>query len=146
MERVHDGELPASEVRAQVRVRIYSRWRKQMKRFSVTDTFDVACVTTSESAAGEVFRVERNAAGGAYRTPIGKFFAWHPEFVENVHPHWRVDCFVRKHPLAPDPASIANALAGALLREFICSEPLWVSWHRSEEISGKAYGEVFDFD
>ena len=115
-------------------------------RFSIASDLDAACVITSESVAGEVYHVERNESGGANFTPVARFFAWRPVHVENFHPHWRVDCFVRNHPLSPDPKVLGDALAKGLLREAICSEPLWVSWHRSEEINGKAFGEVFDFD
>jgi hypothetical protein len=39
---------------------------------------------------------------------------------------------------------IGPPVAEALLREGLCTEPLWVSWHRGEELRGKAFGEVFD--
>jgi hypothetical protein len=117
-----------------------------MRRFAITDTLEAQCIPSSESIAGEIFYVERNAAGGANLTPIARFFAWHPEFVEGFHAHWRVDCFVRVHPLSTDPASLAKALVETLMRESLCSEPLWASWHRCEEINGKAIGKVFDLE
>lgn len=117
-----------------------------MMRFHIASEFDVACVISSEFVAGDVYHVERNLAGGATFTPVARFFAWRPVHVENYHPHWRVDCFVRNHQLSTDPKVLGDALAQGLLREAICSEPLWVSWHRSDEINGKAFGEVFDFD
>src|SRR5262245_9510292 len=115
-----------------------------MVRFSISPDLDAACVVSGESLAGEVFRVERNQSGGATLTPIARVFAWRPAYEENIRPHWRVDCFVRNHPLAPEPKSLGEAFAKALLREAICTEPLWVSWHRSEEIKGKAFGDIFD--
>jgi hypothetical protein len=117
-----------------------------MMRFSIAPTFDAACVICSEFISGAVYHVERNSAGGANFTPIARFFAWRPVHSEGVHPHWRVDCFVRVHELSPEPKVIGKALAKGLLQESICTEPLWVSWHRSEETGGTNFGEVFDFD
>jgi len=117
-----------------------------MMRFSIAPTLDAACLISSEFVSGEVYHVQRNSAGGANFTPIARFFAWRPVHVENFHPHWRVDCFVRVHELSPHPMLVGKALAEGLLKESICTEPLWVSWHRSEEIGGANFGEVFDFD
>jgi hypothetical protein len=117
-----------------------------MMRFSIASDFDAACVITSEAVSGEVYHVQRNAEGGATFTPVARFFAWRPDHAENVDPHWRVDCFVRSHELSPHPKVLGKALAEGLLRDAVCSEPLWVSWHRSEEIGGTNFGEVFDFD
>ncbi len=117
-----------------------------MMRFAIAPDFDAACLISSESVAGEVYHVARNQAGGATFTPVARFFAWRPVHAENYHAHWRVDCFVRVHELSPPPKVLGVALAEGLLREAICSEPLWVSWHRSEELGGKNFGEVFDFD
>jgi hypothetical protein len=117
-----------------------------MMRFAVTAEFDAACVITSDAAAGELYHVERNSHGGANFTPVARFFAWQPALIECFHAHWRVDCFVRSHRLSPDPEFLGNALAKALLHEAVCSQPLWVSWHRSDEIGGKPFGDVFDFD
>ena len=117
-----------------------------LMRFTVAPDFDAVCVITSESVAGDVYHVDRNSSGGENLTPVARFFTWRPVHVENFHPHCRVDCFVRSHPLSPDPKALGNALAGALLREGVCSEPLWISWHRSEEIGGKAFGDVFEVD
>jgi hypothetical protein len=117
-----------------------------MMRFSIAPTLDAGCLISSEFVAGEVYHVERNAGGGANFTPIARFFAWRPVHVENYHPHWRVDCFVRVHELSPETKVVGTALANGLLKEAICTEPLWVSWHLSEEIGGTSFGEVFDFD
>ena len=115
-----------------------------MMRCAVAPAFDAACVITPDAVSGEVYHVARNAAGGAVYTSVARFFAWRPGYVEGYHAHWRVDCFVWVHPLSPDPKLIGLALAEALLRESLCTEPLWVSWRRSEELRGKAFGEVFD--
>jgi hypothetical protein len=115
-----------------------------MMRFVVTPEFDAACVNTPDAVAGEVYHVVRNSVGGADHTPVARFFAWRPSYFEGFHPHWRVDCFVRTHPRSPDPKRMGPALAEALLRESLCTEPLWVSWHRSEELQGKGFGEVFE--
>jgi hypothetical protein len=115
-------------------------------RFSIAPTLDAACLVSSEFVSGEVYYVERNAEGGANFTPIARFFAWRPVHVENFQPHWRVDCFVRVHEMSPEPKFVATSLAEGLLGEAICTEPLWVSWHQSEEIGGTNYGEAFDFE
>ncbi len=115
-------------------------------RFTIAPDFDAACVINSEFVAGEIYHVKRNDAGGANFTPVARFFAWRPIHTENFHPHWRVDCFVRVHDVSPDPKILGIALAEGLIHEAICSEPLWVSWHRSEELGGKDFGEVFDFE
>jgi hypothetical protein len=115
-----------------------------MMRFAVTPEFDAGCVFTPDAVSGEVYHVVRNPAGGADYTPVARFFAWRPGYVEGVHAHWRVDCFVRVHLRSPEPKQLGPALAEALMRESLCTEPLWVSWHRSEELHGKAFGEVFE--
>jgi hypothetical protein len=117
-----------------------------MMRFPIAPGLDAACLISSESVAGEVYHVEPNKTGGAVSTPVARFFAWRPRHAEGFHEYWRVDCFVRVHELSPQPKVVGLALAEGLLRESVCSEPLWVSWHRSEELGGKDFGEVFDFD
>ena len=52
--------------------------------------------------------------GGATLTPVAHYFAWRPEFIEGFHAYWRVDCFVRKHPLSPKPMYLGKALVAAL--------------------------------
>src|SRR5436309_579079 len=114
------------------RVSIHRSWRPLvslepfggMMRFSIAPTLDAACLISSEFVSGEVYDVERNAAGGANFTPIARFFAWRPVHVENYHPHWRVDCFVRVHELSPEPKVVGKTLANSLLKEAICTEPL----------------------
>lgn len=95
---------------------------------------------------GEVFHVARNDAGGSNCTPIARYFAWRPTYIEGFHEHWRIDCYVRKHELSPDPKALALALRDALIRDGQCDVPCWVSWHRDEELGGEPLGDVFDFD
>lgn len=117
-----------------------------MKRFSLTEELDADCVLSDTARAGEVYRVQRNPAGGVLLTPIARYFVWRPEFIEGFHKYWRVDCFVREHPLAPAPGKLGEALVDALLREGLCDQPLWLSVHKSNELTGREYGEVFDYD
>ena len=116
------------------------------RRLSIAPTFYATCAVTTEFVAGEIFHVDRNPAGGSNRTPVARFFAWRPANVENFNPHWRVDCFVRVHELSPEPKTVATSLANGLLREAICTQPLWVSWHQSEERGGTNFGDVLDLD
>ena len=116
----------------------------RMMRFAISPEFDAACVITPGAVSGEVYHVARNSAGGADFTAVARFFAWRPDYVEGCHEHWRVDCFVRVHVCSPEPKRLGSELAEALLRESLCTEPLWISWHRSEELHGKAFGDVFE--
>jgi hypothetical protein len=117
-----------------------------MKRFDITDTFRANCVVSDSACAGEIYHVARNASGGALLTPIARYFVWQTEFVEGFHQHWRVDCFVRQHKLSPEPMSLSELLVAALVREKLCTEPIWMSARESDELNGKAYGEVFSDD
>jgi hypothetical protein len=120
-----------------------------MNRFLLTEDFDADCVVSDRARAGEIYRVQGNRSGGAVLTPVARYFAWRPEFIEGFHAFWRVDCFIREHPLAPQPAEsqgLGKALVEALFREGLCNEPLWLSVHRSHELNGTEYGEVFDYD
>ena len=98
----------------------------------------------SEAArAGLVYHIARNEAGGSLSTPVARYFVWRPEHVEGYHKYWRVDCFVQKHELAPQPMTLGELLVSALLREGLCNEPIWMSAHSSDGEKGKAYGQVF---
>ena|SRR5690242_21862828 len=93
---------------------------------------------------GEVFHIVRNSHGGSNSTPIARFTAFLPKFAdEGFHRHWRLDCYVRRHKLSPEPQWLGERLAESLLERRVVDEPLWVSWHSSDEISGKPYGRVF---
>ncbi|HZZ27516.1 MAG TPA: hypothetical protein VFE46_05860 [Pirellulales bacterium] len=117
-----------------------------MIRFPVTSTYDADCVVAERSRVGEIYHVARNSAGGATMTPVVRYFAWRPEFIEGYHSYWRIDCFIRKHKLSPSPVELVDAIAQALIKANLCEEPIWVSAHSSDEIHGKAFGEVFEFD
>jgi hypothetical protein len=118
----------------------------RMKRFPITDAFEADCVVSEAARAGLIYHVARNATGGATFTPIARYFVWRPEFVEGYHKYWRVDCFVRRHKLSPEPMWLGESLVAALVREQLSSEPIWMSAHISDELKGKAYGEVFSDD
>jgi len=96
---------------------------------------------------GEIFHIKRNSQGGTVSTPIARYFTTRPEIgAEGYHPHWRIDCTVRDHGLAPAEDWLARRLVDALLERGAVTEPVWVSWHRAKELGGEARGEVFDFD
>ena len=101
----------------------------------------------ADATRGQVFHVARNQRGGSMWTPVARYFAWRPDVgPEDYRPHWRLDCFARDHELAPDPEWLGNALADTLVHQNVISEPLWTSWHRSQELGGEARGVVFDLD
>jgi hypothetical protein len=115
-----------------------------MQRFDVGTQFQADCVVSEKARAGEIYYVARNTGGGAVLTPVAHYFVWRPEFIEGFQPHWRVDCFVRRHQLSPKPTELGGLLVSALVREGLAPEPIWMAAYRSEEVEGKAYGEVFD--
>jgi hypothetical protein len=117
-----------------------------MKKFTVTSTLEAGAIVSSNLVAGEIYFVEHNPHGGSNSTPVARYFAWKPETSEGFHAHWRIDCFLRKHKLSPKPLPTGEALVAALVKEQLCDEPMWLSVHMSEELEGKAYGEVFDLD
>jgi len=115
-----------------------------MKSFAISSSIDANCVVSEASRAGELFHVRRNQHGGALLTPVGHFFAWRPEFIEGFNAYWRIDCFIKSQAPAVPADQTALDLVAALVREDLCAEPIWVSWHRSEELAGQAFGEVFE--
>jgi len=118
-----------------------------MQRFDLDGTYSADCVVTDKARAGQIFHITRNIVGsGMTLRGIARYFVWQPEFTEGYNRYWRVDCFVQQGPLAPDPVVLGEALVAALVREKLCAEPIWLSWHRSEELKGKAYGEVYSDD
>lgn len=114
-------------------------------RLAIDATFEVECSPSALAFSGEIYHVSRNRLGsGSISTPVARFFCWHPTVSEGFNPHWRVDCYVREHALSPEPTWIGKALASLLQRNGYCAEPIWVSWHRSSEVGGESYGEVFE--
>lgn len=118
----------------------------RLHRFAIDRKYGVECQVRSELVTGEVYHGPQNATGGVF-TPVVSFVAFLPLVVADGEKlHWHVNCHVRVHQLSPDPAYIGKALADALLSRSICSEPLWVSWYRSEELGGQAYGDPWGDD
>lgn len=115
-----------------------------MKRFQLDDRFTADCVISDKSRVGEIYHIGRNFFGGSTLTPIAYYFAWIPVFNEGFHKHWRIDCFVRQHHLSPDPIKLGESLVGVLVSEGLCEEPMWMSAHASQELGGKAYGDLTD--
>jgi hypothetical protein len=117
-----------------------------MKRVDLNTDFSADCTIAEKSRSGTVYHVRiRNAAGGKMLTPVALYFVWQPDFVEGYNRHWRVDCFVKRHPLAPrEPMILGQALIAALRRENLCDEPIWLSSHRSDDEKGQAFGNVFE--
>jgi len=120
---------------------------QSMKRFDLNRDFSADCTIADKSRAGEIYHVRRSAFGsGMNLTPVAWYFAWQPLII-GFNGRWRVDCFVKRHPLAPrEPISLGQALVAALMRENLCEEPLWLSAHRTEDEKGQAYGNVFEDD
>jgi len=117
-----------------------------MNRFDLNENFSADCLVAENTRIGELYHVSRNSFGGSTLTPIAYFFVWRPEFTEGFNKYWRVDCFVRKNKLSPDPLELGGLLVESLVQKGLCSEPIWMSAHLSNEINGKAYGEVFSDD
>jgi hypothetical protein len=110
-------------------------------RFSADDEFEAKTDQDQNVLAGEIYHVSTSTN---VRTPIGRYFAWHPTFIEGFNRHWRIDCFVRRTPLAKSPERIGTSLVAALMACKLCSEPLWLSVYRGEEVAGMRYGDVFE--
>ena len=116
-----------------------------MRRFPLSPSLEADCVEHEGSRIGQLYRAKTNKSGGRLLTPIGRYFAWRPGYIENARPHWRVDCYVR-HRLALRPEQLGRQLVAALVKEGLCAEPLWLSWHRGRELGGAPFGEIYDFD
>lgn len=118
-----------------------------MQRLELSQSYYAQGDDTGEFLSGEVYHIVRNAQGGSCSTPIARYFVSSPLVsAEGFHKHQRLDCFVRRHDLAPQPAWLGRCLADALAQAGSIREPFWVSWHSSQEEAGEARGEVFDFD
>lgn len=97
-------------------------------------------------ASGEVYHVDRNRDGGSFSTPIARFFVSTPPLVaEGFHAHQRLDCFVRKHELAPRGDWLTKRLADLLIERGVLYQPIWLAWHEATETGGEALGEVIDY-
>ena len=119
----------------------------RIEHFDLGDSYKVECQIREGHQAGEIYHLQRNRIGrGATLTPIARFFVWRPDYTEGVNPHWRVDCYAKRHRLSGDPEKLAKALSAALLERGICEAPMWVGWHRSEDLGGQAVGDLFELD
>jgi hypothetical protein len=118
-----------------------------MTRLDLSPQF-YAIADHSGLASGVVYHVERiRGGGGSLSTPVAQFFVSTPPLVaEGFHPHQRLDCFVRKHELAPRGDWLTKRLADLLIEQGVIHQPIWLGWHEATEIGGEALGEVFDFD
>jgi hypothetical protein len=118
-----------------------------MKQLTLSPAFEASITSVQNGLIGEVFHVSRNEVGsGRTLTPIARFYGYRPEFIESFNPHWRVDCYTRDHQLAPPHRQLGELLVETLKREEIIAEPIWMSAFTSAEESGRAYGDVFDFE
>ena len=115
------------------------------RRHPLSLEYEWTCELFEESRSGTVFHVVGNAEGGSVLTPVVHFAAFRAKLAdEGFNRHWRLDCYVRRHKLAPEPKWLGESLAESMLKQRLLEEPLWVSWHESDEVGGKAYGEVFE--
>jgi hypothetical protein len=118
-----------------------------MSQLPISEAFYVEDDGDGRFCSGEAYHIERNRHGGSVATPIARYFISRPKIgAEGLHPHLRLDCFVRRHELSPSPEWLARRLADVLIAHGALAEPAWVSWHVSEEIDGESRGEVFDLD
>lgn len=77
-------------------------------------------------------------------TPVARYFVWRPNYVEGFNPHWRIDCFFRKHERSGNPEELARLLAARLQEIGACDLPVWISWHRSDELGGDSLGNLWE--
>ena len=119
----------------------------QLRRFPLTGPFEADCKVEAEFLHGEIFHVNANRLGsGSVSTPVARYFVTRPTHVEEVRPHWRLDCYVRRHRLAGNPEAMTRALAQSLVAQGHCPEPMWLGWHRSTELGGDTRGDLWDLD
>lgn len=117
-----------------------------MTEIDLSSEYYAKCGEQDSFQRGEVFHVARNARGGSLSTAAARFYISRPTLsAEGVHEHTRLDCFVSHRKLVPEPDRLAQLLLKALMSNGTISEPIWLSWHYSEEIGGQAYGNVFDY-
>ncbi len=117
------------------------------KIIKLSSKYDADYFISDKSIFGEIYHVNRNLLGsGCTQTPIARYYGTRPEFIEGFHPHWSIHCYVRIHKLSPSPEKIAPLLVSALLSNSIIEKPIWLSWHKEEELGGTDFGEVFEED
>ncbi|MEM8837342.1 MAG: hypothetical protein AAGE89_04555 [Pseudomonadota bacterium] len=118
-----------------------------MHKFDLNDIYQAEGRETSDTRIGEIRHVlSFGNEGGARLTPIATYFVWQPGYIECVNPHWRIDCYVRKHKLSDDPKTLAKLLTAKLLETGLCDLPVWTSWHESTELGGEALGDLWEED
>ncbi|MEP0153481.1 hypothetical protein [Pseudophaeobacter sp.] len=96
-----------------------------MHRFDLNAKFSAIGSETSETRIGEIYQVRGSRGGsGSVSTPIARYFVWRPEYIEGAAPHWRIDCYFKKHKLAGDPKTLSRLLPtickmqGSAIRQF----------------------------
>ena len=118
-----------------------------MFEFDLNNTYRADFKETPDVRIGQIYHVLPNKVGtGSVSTPVARYFAWQPEYIEGVNPHWRIDCFVRDHQLAGDPKEMAKLLTAKLQELHWCDLPIWVSWHKSSELGGEKLGDLWEAD
>ncbi|NGM19838.1 hypothetical protein G3576_07410 [Roseomonas stagni] len=98
---------------------------------------------------GEIHHVTRwPAVGtGAMYTPVAKYFVWPGVAAPEVlRPHWRIDCVLREHHLAPAPDWLGRRLADAMMLHGIVREPLAVTWQIATAVGSESRGPIWDGD
>ena len=117
-----------------------------MTRLKIGESFYLVPNQGERFSGGEVFHEATNAFGGSASTPVARVFLTAPDVgaAEGVEQHMRLDCFVRDHVLAPDPAWLARVVCHQLLRQGWVQEPLWLEWcQTTSPHGGEAIGAVF---
>jgi hypothetical protein len=117
-----------------------------MHSFDLDSTYRAEAYETPDTRIGEIYHVLKNKIGtGSVSTPVARFFVWRPLLIE-VNEHWRIDCFVRNHPLADNPEKLAKLLTDKLQELGLCDLPIWTSWHLSSEVGGERRGNLWEDD
>ncbi|RWM23903.1 MAG: hypothetical protein E5X53_00415 [Mesorhizobium sp.] len=118
-----------------------------MNELSLSNDYYVESDYNGSFQHGKIFHIAHNKHGGSVSTGVAYFHVWKPAIhPEGYFPHHRLDCFISHGELAPDPAWLARRLFDTLIKHGRISEPVWLGWHRSEEIDGEERGSVFDWD
>lgn len=96
---------------------------------------------------GEIFHISYNTSGGSLSQPVARFHTWRPQIpVEGLNPHWRLDCYVYDNRFVRSPEQLAKDLTAILIERGVISEPLWISWHASNELDGEPRGTIYNDD